>query len=752
MSDTPTYASLITRLFSGSANDRAAVLAHLGSHPADAHAVEAAVRDHLRSKLGWVRLVAADAVLRVYGDVHAVLPSVGAVLRAGGMAWTADDAFTLLRAIGGEVARIGGPDPWKELLDASPAEATPALLIGLAKAAPRAPHDFATLAPAIRAFLAVPSLRVAAGAALWRVTWRVNRAWLAALNPADEVFARMGLRALVTDVLLEHLGRRPDLADLIRDFITTFPGEAGAVVVAQLSRLGSRGWGVLVPMLNPDRGPERRPVPDAVRKAILIEAGKRPTVLPLIHHHAHAVIAGAANEGETNDLVPLAARVLTDLGPAAGMAIPDLLNLAIRVPATGSIVAATVTKLAPGFPNATAAIVRALHRIRSAVPFGPKHATAFEALAGALAELDPDLAPTLAESTSLDPRVPDLLLQQPGWKAAAPEVRRRHARALANLLGSPRAEVRGRAAELLRHYRDELPAVWPALVAVLAGSDEKTAAAVLPHFRHLESAADAVTPELRELFQEKNPAYAARAVIALWRLGRLPEITAAFREAVEASDENGWGWTVLRGVVDRVSKTHASLADLNEVFAAAPAAVAEKVAALLNPPEPVEEKRITACLPQPNLSNEVNWDGLQQAVGNDGGTGALMFLALLCEYGSAGVSDLRLWLIKSHRELTGASLVQSKAAVDRVIETLARPAPTSRDRREAVYRFFPGRAELPAELVKLAHDRVGWFRWAALELADNWGLTPEQARDLTADGVWDANPRVRERALRMVRG
>jgi hypothetical protein len=151
MSDTPTYASLITRLFSGSANDRNAVVAHLCSHPADAHAVEAAVRDYLRSKLGWPRLVAADAVLRVYGDARAVVPSVEAVLRAGVVAWSSADAFTLLRSVCGNVARIGGPGAWKRLLDASPAEATPALLIALAKAAPDADRDFTHLAPAIRA-------------------------------------------------------------------------------------------------------------------------------------------------------------------------------------------------------------------------------------------------------------------------------------------------------------------------------------------------------------------------------------------------------------------------------------------------------------------------------------------------------------------------------------------------------------------------------------------------------------------------
>src|SRR5437773_12000991 len=106
MSHTPTYANLITRLFSGTVADRTGVTTHLVSHPADAHAVEAAIRDHLQSKIGWTRLVAADAVLRVYGDVGAVLPAVTTVLRAGGIAWSAADATGLLRSLSAGAARI----------------------------------------------------------------------------------------------------------------------------------------------------------------------------------------------------------------------------------------------------------------------------------------------------------------------------------------------------------------------------------------------------------------------------------------------------------------------------------------------------------------------------------------------------------------------------------------------------------------------------------------------------------------------
>jgi hypothetical protein len=749
MPDNPTYASLITRLITGGANDRNAVVAHLCSHPADAHAVEAAVRDYLRSKLGWTRLVAADAVLRIYGDPHAVVPSVAAVLRAGGVAWSSADAFTLLRAIGERVARLGGPGAWKKLLDASPVEATPALLIALAKVAPDADRDFTHLCPAIRALFAGPSLRVAAGAALWRVTWRINREWLASINPTGDNLALPGLRHIVVDVLLEHLGRRPDLAPLVRDLVSGFSGDAGCVPVSQLARLGSRGWGVLVPMLS---GGGRVPVPIAVRKAILDKAATQPAVLPLVHHHAHAVIAGAAAEGATNDLVPYAAEVLAKLGPAAGMALPDILNLMVRVPSTESVVGPVVRPIAPGFPNPSGTIVRALNRLRTAAYYGPDHAAAFTALADTLAALDLDAGPDLAENSGIDPRVPDLLLQQPGWRDAAPEVRLRHARTLADSVGSPRPEVRLRAAELLRHYRGELPAVWPVLVAVLTCSDEKTVCGVLPHFRHLEPVADVVTLELLSLFREKNPAYAARAVVALWRLGRFPEVAVALRAAVEVSAEDGWGWAVLRGVVGRLASAHVLIGGLSELFAAAPAAIAEKVAALLNAPESPEESRITACLPRPGEPGGVNWDGLHKIIESDGAVGAMLFVALMCEYGSAGFRNQKLWMIKCHRELTRVGLSESKVAIEGIVNTLSMSGPLGADRCAAVRSFFCGRTELPPEVVKLLEHRLGWFRWAGLELADGWSLTPEEVRALTADRVWDTNPHVRERALRLVRG
>jgi hypothetical protein len=139
-------------------------------------------------------------------------------------------------------------------------------------------------------------------------------------------------------------------------------------------------------------------------------------------------------------------------------------------------------------------------------------------------------------------------------------------------------------------------------------------------------------------------------------------------------------------------------------------------------------------------------------VDKDGAAGALLFVAIMCEYGSAGFHNQKLWMIKGQRELTQSGLVEAKSAVERLIEMLPAPGASASDRRNAVRRFFRVGTSLPAEVVKLLEHRVGWFRWAALELADNWGLTPEQARELTEERLWDANPRVRERALRMQRG
>lgn len=790
MSDTPTYASLLTRLFSGSPEERAAVLAHLESDPADRAAAEPEVRARLRDSFPWLRLIAAEAVLRVYRDAPAAVEALAYVIRASEPGVVADaagvvrkldaDAVPLLVLMArhapdvfaaqttdfqrwaGNTSVRSGPDglvAWLAMLEVGPDEAATALLIGMAYAASVVDYDLAPAQPALRAKLAGPSphVRAAAGAALWRATWRVNRDWFAPLDPRAAGMEFPGLRDLLVDVLVEHLGRRPEVADRIRGLLAALATDSpitAARAVGRLARLGSRGWGVLVPMLRTPKEGDTHAVPLGVREAIFRQAADRPAVLPLVHHHAHAVIATAAAEGSTNDLVPHAAKVLSRLGPAAGMAVPDLLNLVARVPHTGSLVGSTLSKVAAGFPNTPAAIVRALGRVRGAAYFGAEHLSAFEALAWALVKLDPDAGPALVANTGIDPRVPESLLQHPGWKDAPPSVRDRHVRMLADALASPRPEVRIRAADLLRHYRDELPAVWPSPVAVLACADEKAAVAVLPLFRHLGPVADAVSAELCVLFGEKNPAYASRAVVALWRLGRMSAVESELRAAVE-STPNDRGWAVLCGVVDRAGRAHGLLGELNALFADAPAAVAERVTGLLNPPEESADAEITRLVPRPGDPTApvaVDWVGVRNAVEDAGAAGALFAVALMCEYGSVGSTPQKIWMIKNHRELTRIGLAESKRAVEQVMGTLERAGAPAGHRQQAVREYFTDRTELPPEIVGMLEHRLGWFRWAGLELADAWGLGPERARQLTEDRVWDTNPRVRERALRMARG
>jgi hypothetical protein len=236
----------------------------------------------------------------------------------------------------------------------------------------------------------------------------------------------------------------------------------------------------------------------------------------------------------------------------------------------------------------------------------------------------------------------------------------------------------------------------------------------------------------------------------------MPAVATDLRAAVEASPEDGWGWAVLRGVVGRVATAHGLLRELDAVFAAAPAAVAKRVKALLHPPEADDDRRITARVPNPGdptAPAAVNWDELHTAAGvGSEPDGPLLFVALMCEYGSAGFRNQKIWMIKGHRGYTSAGLAESKATVEGLIDALPRPGAPAADRQQAVRKYFTGRTELPPEIVRMLDHRLAWFRWAGLELADAWGLTPGQSRELTEDRVWDTSPRVRERALRMARG
>ena len=257
-----------------------------------------------------------------------------------------------------------------------------------------------------------------------------------------------------------------------------------------------------------------------------------------------------------------------------------------------------------------------------------------------------------------------------------------------------------------------------------------------------------MTAELTSLFRETNPAYAARAVVALGRLGRMKAVSGDLRAAVTAPDDT-WGWAVLRGVVDRVFQAHRLLQELTGVFAAAPADVAAKVFVLLNPPESADETAL-AALVNPDGAPPVNWGGVCVRVGY-GEEGGLLVLALMCAHGSDGVGAQKIWLIKHQRALAGIGLAESKAVVERTMERLTATAPGD-DRRVCVREYFGASAAgPPAALTALLDHRLSWYRWAGLELLDAWGA-PEQVGELIADRIWDRSPLVRARALRMNRG
>jgi hypothetical protein len=771
MSDTPTFANLLTQWTGGGPADRRTVYAHLREHPAEAAAVEASVRDELTSVRPWNRLIAAEAMLEVYRDEDAAVGALGGVLRQD-YSSIAADAIPLLERLtphraapllidfalhapvvfraqspwffrwaGSAAVRSDRPELWVELLGHTGAEAESNLLLGLAATAPQVDFDLSAVEPAVRLRLFHPIAGYAAGAALWRLTWRVNRPWLTSINPHGPRFeGDSPLLVFLLEVLVEHLGRRPNLARLVCDLLlrlNTDAPEGVPNVLKRLANLGGRGWAVLLPLLG---GSD---VPPALRTAVFLEAAERPAVLPLVHHHAHALVLACAADSNaaTPELLWSAGNVLRAIGVSAGSALPDILGLIAKQPDTAGPLASALPALAAGYPTPGASVARTLDRLRRSGTFAPVD---FATVAKVLAALSLDTAPALAEDTSFDLRTPDALLQQPAWKDAPAEVRRKHALALADRLASPRPEVRARAAELLRHYPDQMSAMWPALVALLAGTDEPAVLLVLPYFRHLTPVAEAVTPDLTTLFREPNSTFAARAVVALWALQRIPETGGDLLAAVVAAGDDAWGWAVLRGVVNRIIPAQGA-PDLSEVFAAAPQEVAAKVHALLNPPELAEDAAISAHI-RPAGEPRVNWDGVYQCVANDP-EGGLLFLALMCAHGSAGYGSQKVWLIKHQRALSGFTLSDAKVAVEKAVGKLTATA-TDTDRRAGVLEYFREIGGPPTYITDLFGHRLSWYRWAGLELLDAWAQ-PDWPGELIADRVWDRSALVRTRAMRM---
>ncbi|MCI0704430.1 MAG: hypothetical protein L0241_25520, partial [Planctomycetia bacterium] len=535
MSDTPTFANLLTQWTSGGPAGRELVYTHLRNDPAAAAALETSMRDELNADFPANRIIAAEAMLEVYRDEDAAVAALSWVLRQGDPGAITDavplvqrlsgtravplisdlvlQASQVLRALPPSFHRWAGdtvlreqPENgilWLKLLMRADERAKSTMLMGLAEVAPSMELELPPqIEPFLRNRLFHSGVGFAAGGALWRLTWRVNRDWLASIAPRSPEFENNPqLLVFVIEVLMEHLGRRPDLTKLVRSLLILLSKDAPdslQPVVQCLAEVGARGWAVLLPLFGAlDAG-------DRIRAAVFNAASAIRNVLPLAHHHAHAVLQARSQGPDTVsiELLQSAACVLQAIGPDAGSAVPDALQLIVGQPQTGPILAGMLQAIAPGYPNALSAIPRTLDQLLRLKWPSVVMKSAFAALAEAFANLHRDGAIRLVEDISIDSRTLDLLLQQPGWKNAPPEARRQHAIALADRLSSPRAEVRTRAAELLRHYLDQIPAVWPALVALLTSGDEKTVLVVLPYFRHLTPVSESVSAELIELFGE----------------------------------------------------------------------------------------------------------------------------------------------------------------------------------------------------------------------------------------------------------
>ena len=254
-----------------------------------------------------------------------------------------------------------------------------------ARARPRNPHALwgwpterdisttilAAVEPAVRCRLSAPGPGVhAAGGSLWRVTWRINRDWLASITADSPRFDDdRPLLVFLIEILTEHLGHRPDLASLLRGLLVRLgndDAERFGTVLKRLSALGARGWAVLLPILGDPGIPARS-------LAVFDEVAARPAVLPLAHHHAHRVILSRAHDrgAVPPELLQAAAGVLRAIGAAAGRALPDLLDLMVKQPEIVRFISTAVPALAPGWPVPAAALARALDLMRRSYGFAP---------------------------------------------------------------------------------------------------------------------------------------------------------------------------------------------------------------------------------------------------------------------------------------------------------------------------------------------------------------------------------------------
>lgn len=774
MSATPRQAAFLAELFDPDPAVRtAAVLAHVGD-PVEAAflAVGPLVRARLTDPAAVVRLAAADYLWRVSGDPEPAVEvlcdlcecsdvaavRVGLPLFALLGAHAADPLAALARNLwdvfaeqpddfimwaASTVLTSGedAPHRMRRMLACCPPAAASLVLMELAALAPRLGEDLDEVVDVVRPHLDnLPSAH-AAGAALWRLTWRVNRKWLDTIR--DPIARRAAadkpdLLALLTRVTVEHLGRRPDLAPLARAYLVRLAEKWESAAVAEVGRLaalGGRGWGVLLLVLQDSPPDDRVSVPSALRAAVFRTALPVPAVRALVHHHAHRVVferAGDQPDRRGDDQLTAAADVLAAIGPPAGSALPDILRVIGRDPHLGPVLVAAAKAVLPGHPLPLSATIRAL----AAVP-PPGVRAAFAHLSAVLFHLDPDAGPDLASRTDVPDSVVTQVLDSGHWRDLPPDVRKRHAAALADLLASPRKAVRRRAAVALRHYLPELPDVWPAVVAALVTPDDQQATVLLGYARLLAPVADAVAQELVALLDEPIADYAARAAVALWRLGRWGAAAPRVR-----ADES-----VARGVLARARTAHGLIEDLAQLYDGEPLA-AEARTHLERPLSLFDSLLTDLCRTEP--VSEAKWKAIRDAV--DGYTKPrppLLALAVMSGFGTGEFQNSKIWMIKHHREMTRIGLAESKRAVESAMNLLA-VCPTPQDRARAVREFFPAAVELPHEIVDLLTNPEMSLRWAGLELADAWGLRPHEVAYWVEERRRDAGPLVRDRAARIV--
>jgi hypothetical protein len=768
MSVTPRQAAFLAELFAPIAEIRtAAILAHVGDPVA---AASVAVGPHVRARLAdpnpAVRLAAAEYLWRVSGDPqpavaelcdlcdcrevqetraavplfallgkHAAEPLAALARNLPDVFAEQPDDFVMWAASTVLTSGEDAPDRVRRMLAHCPPAAAALVMMELATLAPRLDLELDETEAVVRGNLEHPLSVHAAGAALWRLTWRVNPRWLAILPRLhSNVSEKPDLLALLTRVTVEHLGRRPDLAPLARAFLVRLGAKAetaAAAEVSRLAKLGGRGWGVLLLALQDSPPTDPVKVPPALRAAVLREALTRPALFPLVHHHAHRVLfdrAADPSDARNDDIVAAAADLLAAIGPPAASAFPDILRVIGRDPHLGPTLVAAAMAVVPAYPLPVSATIRAL----VAVPANAGRA-AFAHLAGVLFRLDPDAGPGLVSQTTVPDHVVAQVLDSGHWCDLPADVRKRHAAALADLLASPRKDVRQRAAFALRRYLPELPAVWPALVAALATADDRTAETLLPCARLLAPVADAAAAELLALFAEPKTELAARAGVALWRLGRWAEVAPRLRE------------DVARAMLRRAATAHGLHDDVAERFDGTPLAADARTPLALAP-----------SLLDPFLAglgsdplDAAKWASLRDPADSERmPIPPLFVLAVMSAFGTGEFAVNKIWMIKHHRAMTRIGLAESKRAVERAMDLLS-GGRNAEVRAEAVRVFFPAAVEIPDEIRSLIDSPKPCLRWAGLELADAWGLRPHEVLLWVEDRRRDASPLVRARAARM---